>query len=107
MTKESFLTSWKEGIERKISLANKSITWWEKQLDVLFEKLDKTEDAEWYADKDKDMEEITDGIHSLMSRGKFEHENLDHLQKEMDDFLDSINEKISDIAMRLDINVTL
>ena len=105
--KDSLLTVWKEGIERKISLANESISWWEKHLDLLFEKLDKTEDAEWYADKDKDMEKITDSIHSLMSRGKFEHENLDRLQKEMDDFLDSVNQEISNIAMRLDINVTL
>ena len=107
MVKESFLPTWKKDIERKISIANESITWWEEQLDVLFEKLDETEDAEWYADKDKDMEEITDGIHSLMSRGKFEHENLDRLQKEMDDLLTSISEKISNIAMTLDINVRL
>ena len=110
MEGESFLRVWKNDIESKIGLANDSISWWESQLDLLFDKLEKIESSEWYPEKDAELDSITDEIHSLMARGKFEHQNLDSLQKEMDNFSEAMGEKlrkISKIAMRLDINLTL
>jgi hypothetical protein len=102
----NFMSEWKVDVLSKIELCNQSITWWESRLDVLFVKLDEIEESEWYPEKDADLDSVTEDIQSLMSRGKFEWDNLQILQTEMDSMLDAIKDEIAPKAMRIDINVT-
>ena len=103
----NFISEWKEEVGVKIEICNQSIAWWESQLDNLYEKLDEIEDSEWYPEKDANTESIMDDIRSLMKRGRFEWDNLQVLQGEMDDMLEKIENEIAPKAMRLDINVIL
>jgi hypothetical protein len=101
----NFMSEWKGDVENKIELCNQSITWWESQLDFLFIKLEKVEDSEWYPEKDTDIDSLTDDIQSLMQRGRFEWDNLQIIQTEMDSLLDMIQDELAPKAMRIDINV--
>jgi tRNA C32,U32 (ribose-2'-O)-methylase TrmJ len=103
----NFISEWKEEVGVKIEICNQSIAWWESQLDSLYEKLDEIEDSEWHPEKDANTESIMDDIRSLMKRGRFEWDNLQVLQEEMDDMLEKIENEIAPKAMRLDINITL
>jgi len=103
----NFISEWKEEVGAKIEICNQSISWWESQLDNLYEKLDEIEDSEWHPEKDANTESIMDDIRSLMKRGRFEWDNLQVLQEEMDDMLEKIENEIAPKAMRLDINITL
>lgn len=103
----NFISEWKEEVGAKIEICNQSISWWEAQLDNLYEKLDEIEDSEWHPEKDTNTESIMDDIRFLMKRGKFEWDNLQVLQDEMDDMLEKIEDEIAPKAMRLDINVIL
>jgi hypothetical protein len=101
----NFLSEWKFDVSNKIELCNQSITWWESRLDDLFAKLDEIEDSEWYPEKDADLDSVTEDIRSLMSRGRFEWDNLQILQVEMDSMLDMVKGEMTSIAMRIDVNV--
>ena len=69
-------------IERKMAILEQSIDWWEKEMEKIFNEIERIEQNPYAPDFNKKMELAYKKLDFWVKRGDFEMELLANLQKE-------------------------
>ena len=93
----------KKEVIKACKISSESIDFWEKRSEELFDKMDKTEEEFAFATDEfiedtcaRDLKEVD----LLMKRMKFENDQLDSLEKKIEELEDKISETLTEYAKK-------
>ena len=77
-----------EELKEEASVLEKSLAWWEREVEETLNKLDALESLNSYAEKDiEQAKKVFDHLEYLLSRTDFEYKNVLEMEKKIENFV--------------------
>ena len=112
MSKETLVFKQRQReIENSLLTVQKSIDFWEVELDKILQEIEKSEDEPWHPEKDSIQESLYKKCRTWIKRGEIEKNQMSLLESEMDelenDMINHLTSHTKKAPKKVRININL